>query len=123
MPTRAKSRQPFAHRLVQVRKAKGISQYDLADMTGLSQRVIAHYETVIRNPNPDVVVKLAKALKVSSDELMGLAPLKEKEPPLKNRRLLRKLKVLDQFSVEDQKKIIGHIDDISTKYKTKSEDS
>ena len=116
MPPRAKSRQPFAQRLAQIRKAKGISQYALADAAGISQRMVAHYETVIQNPNPDVVVRLAKALKVSADEIMGLKPIKEKEPPLKNRKLLKRLKALDQMPPEDQKKIISHIDDLSAKY-------
>lgn len=115
MPTHAKIRQPFAIRLLQIRKGKGLSQYDLASLTGLSQRVIAHYETVIRNPNPTVVVKLAKALKVSADELMGIKPITDKEPPVKNRRLLKKLKVFDQLSHEDQKAVLKHIEALSEK--------
>jgi len=109
----------FPERLRRVRTAKGLSQYDLADLTGISQRMIVHYEKHSKKIAPATVSRLAKALHVSPGELMGFEPLKQKEPLVKNRRLLKKLKLLDQFSSEDQKKIIGHIDDINTKYNGK----
>lgn len=65
--------------------------------------------------DPDIVIRLAKALKVSIDELMGYKPTMEKEPPVKNRRLLKKLKAFDQLSLDDQKAILKHLDALSGK--------
>ena len=79
-------------------------------MTGVSYRVIANYETVVKNPSPDVVVRIARALKVSADELMGLKPLTQKEPPVKNRRLLKKMKTIDDLPRSDQQDVMKYID-------------
>jgi transcriptional regulator with XRE-family HTH domain len=111
-------REAFPQRLVRLRNAKGWTQMELADKSGISRRMIAYYETKLRNLPPDSLIRLANALKVSVDELMGYRVPTQKEPPVRNRTLLKKLKALDRFSLEDQKKIIGHIDDIGTKYKT-----
>ncbi len=111
-------RESFQVRLAQIRKAKGLTQYDLADMTGISHRMIVHYEKHSKKMDPAIVVRLAKALKVSIDELMGYKPTMEKEPPVKNRRLLKKLKAFDELPEKDQKKVIEHIEDLTAKNKT-----
>lgn len=110
MPRIAKTRTVFAERLVRIRTAKGITQIELARLAGISSRAVAHYETVGRNPPPEISVKLAKALKVSIDELMGHKALSEKGPLVKNRRLLKKMKELDELPPEDQKTILRMID-------------
>lgn len=108
-------RESFPARLTQIRKAKGLTQYDLADMTGISHRMIVHYEKHSKKMDPDIVIRLAKALKVSIDELMGYKPTMEKEPPVKNRRLLKKLKAFDELSPDNQKAILKHLDALSGK--------
>jgi transcriptional regulator with XRE-family HTH domain len=108
-------RASFPDRLAQIRKAKGLTQYDLAEMTGISHRMIVHYENHSKKLSPDVLIRLAKALNASIDELMGFKPTTEKEPPLKNRRLLKKLKVFDTLSSDDQKAILKHIEALSNK--------
>jgi len=110
MTKRVQSRTPLGESLSRARTARGITQRELAKMTGVSYRVIAHYETVVKNPSPDVVVKIAKALKVSADELMGLKPLTQKEPPVKNRRLLKKMKTIDDSPRSDQQDVMKYID-------------
>ena len=110
---RKTKRVPFGENLASIRKTKGITQVELAKLAGVSQRVIAGYETVIKNPTPDIVIRLAKALKVSIDELMGFKSFSEKGYILKNKRLLKKLKALDNMPPSIQKRIIGLIDDLS----------
>lgn len=82
-------------------------------MTGISHRMIVHYEKHSKKMDPDVVIRLAKALNVTIDELMGYKPTMEKEPPVKNRRLLKKLKAFDQLSPDNQKAILKHLDALS----------
>lgn len=63
-------RAPFGQHLHALREQAGLSQQQLADRLGLSQRAYAHWE---RNPvalRPDQLVKLAAALKVSVEELL-----------------------------------------------------
>jgi transcriptional regulator with XRE-family HTH domain len=114
MPPRAKIRHPFAARLIQLRKAKGFSQYDLADKAGVSQRVVAHYETVVTNPASGTVLRLAKALNVSPDQLMGFKPFKIKEPV--SRKTVRSAKLMEVLPPKEQKKVIQYIRDLAAKH-------
>lgn len=107
----------FSHKLFTIRKARGLSQYDLSELTGISHRMIVHYEKHAKNPPSKAILQLAKALKVSVDELIGNKPTKEKEL-VKNRNLLKKIIILDNLPPEDQKTISKHIDDLNAKYTT-----
>lgn len=62
----------FGKRLALVRKAKGITQLELAKKIGATQRVIAYYEAESDHIPTNLLVPIAKALKVSLDELVGL---------------------------------------------------
>ena len=62
---------PFGQRLHTLREQAGLSQQQLAERLGLSQRAYAHWE---RNPvalRPEQLLSLAEALNVSVDDLVG----------------------------------------------------
>lgn len=63
----------FSKNLKRIRKAKGLSQYDLADITGLSQRMITHYETKVSEPPLTKLEILANALNVNISDLIDPA--------------------------------------------------
>jgi transcriptional regulator with XRE-family HTH domain len=67
-----------------------VSQGDVAQAAGVSRRVIAYYEAESDQPPGALLVDLARALKVSADELLGLKPATEKTPP-KTARLRKRL--------------------------------
>lgn len=54
-----------------IRKQKGLSQEQLAELTNIDRVSISMYETGKKNPNVDRLKRLAKALDVSTDELLG----------------------------------------------------
>lgn len=59
----------FGDKLKELRKAKGISQKDLANLLGVTQRTISYYESSNTPPaNAETVAKLAEALNVKLDE-------------------------------------------------------
>jgi len=61
----------FGQRLTALRRARGISQADLADALGVKQPTVSYYESQNGHPQADVLTKLAKVLAVSVDELLG----------------------------------------------------
>jgi transcriptional regulator with XRE-family HTH domain len=66
-----RERTPFGQRLHTLREQAGLSQQQLADRLGLTQRAYAHWE---RNPvalRPDQLLNLAQALNVSVEDLVG----------------------------------------------------
>jgi len=62
----------FGTRLKQARKARGITQAQLAEGLGVTQSTIANYEANLRFPGEEALRDLADQLQVSIDHLMGL---------------------------------------------------
>ena len=48
-----------------------MTQKDLADRIGVSKSIISSYESGIRYPSYDVIVKMARIFHVSTDYLLG----------------------------------------------------
>ena len=59
----------FTQRLAQLRAERGLSQQELADITGIAAAQISRYESGKNAPRPGIVAKLAKALDVSMEYL------------------------------------------------------
>ena len=52
------------------RKKLGLKQIDVAQMIGVHQQRLSHYETGLRQPKPDLLKKLAKVYGCSIDALL-----------------------------------------------------
>ena len=63
----------FGERLKQYRKARGLTQQELADLLGVSNKSVSRWES---GSYPDVATlgPLAHALGVTVDDLLGVAP-------------------------------------------------
>jgi transcriptional regulator with XRE-family HTH domain len=70
MARSAASISPISRNLRRLRKERGLSQYDLAEMSGLSQRMINHYENYASTPPVEKLKMLAKALNVKVAALL-----------------------------------------------------
>jgi transcriptional regulator with XRE-family HTH domain len=103
----------FGFRLASLRKQKGWSQRDLAGKCGLSHRMIAYYEAQGGEPPAHVIVQLCKALQVSADELLGLAPTPRVNP--QDVRLWRRLLKVQDFADKDRKVVTDMIDALEAK--------
>ena len=67
----------FRSRLREARAQRGWSQADLAEATGLQQSALSHYENGLRRPSFSNLRRLATALNVSTDHLVGHAKPKQ----------------------------------------------
>lgn len=99
----------FGQKLSEVRKQKNLSQRDLAKLTGISQRMIAHYETRASNIPLDKLIIIIKTLGISLDELMELKKLREIKPVEKPSRLMNKLIKVENLPKSAQKTILKTI--------------
>ena len=72
--------QCLVRRLVDARENLRWTQADLAKATGLQPAAVSHFETGSRLPSVPNLVRLAKALRVSTDWLLGLTD--EQEQPV-----------------------------------------
>lgn len=55
----------------EIRKSKGMTQADLASILKTSPQNLAQYENGKRNPKSETIIKIADALQVPLDELLG----------------------------------------------------
>jgi transcriptional regulator with XRE-family HTH domain len=99
----------FGTRLATLRQARGLSQEELARAVDVSRRVIAYYEAQSAQPPGALLVDLARALKVSTDELLGVKPVTEKLSP-KTARLLKRLRRIEELPAADQRAVLKLVD-------------
>jgi transcriptional regulator with XRE-family HTH domain len=106
---KTKTRDQFGPRLAALRESRGMTQTELGDAAGVSQRMIAYYEMADAQPPGSLLVTLARALKVSADELLGLKPVTEKTSP-KTARLLKRLRRIEELPAADQRAVLKLVD-------------
>lgn len=61
----------FADRLIKIRKKRGITQRQLATISGMPPASISHFERGARKPNFNNLLKLVDALCCNTDYLIG----------------------------------------------------
>jgi len=111
----------FGEKLRKARREKGLTQSQLAEITGLSRRSIVHYERHAKMPPLEKVKKMARALKVSSDELLGMpTPTKEEKQQEKaSYRIMKRVRQIEQLPKRDQDMILSLINTLVGNNKSK----
>lgn len=62
----------LGEKIKELRKSKGITQEQLADMLVVSSQAVSKWETGVANPDLALIPDLAKMFEVSTDELLGV---------------------------------------------------
>ena len=65
----------FNERLKKYREEKGLTQAQLSELAGITTRQIQNYEGGKARPRLDAAEKIAKALNITTDELLGNADM------------------------------------------------
>lgn len=99
----------FGSRLAALRQSRGLTQTELGDAAGVSQRVIAYYETESTQPPGALLVDFARALHVTTDALLGLKPMTDTLAP-KTARLLKRLQRIEELPPADQRAVLKLVD-------------
>ena len=99
----------FGERLAEIRQGRAMTQAELADAVGVSRRVIAYYEKDGAQPPGAMLVDLARALRVTTDQLLGLKPAKDKTSP-RTARLVKRLQKVAQLPPTDQRVVFKLVD-------------
>jgi transcriptional regulator with XRE-family HTH domain len=82
MPGRAPSKPApaFGAQLATLRKARGLTQSQLAEALGLSVEMLAYYERRATNPSADFIAKAAAFFGVTADDLLALNTKAPRKP-------------------------------------------
>ena len=96
-----------------IRKKKELSQADLGKMIGTSGDVIGRYERGDITPSVEVVSKIADALEVSVDYLLGKTKMEL------DKQALKRLEDISTLNPENKKFVLNLIDMALRDFKTK----
>jgi transcriptional regulator with XRE-family HTH domain len=96
----------FAEQLKRIRASKKLSQSDLANKIGLKPAAVSHFETGQRKPPLDTLMKLADALSVSVDYLLGRDMSRVTNASGRLLRDFERLSLKDQDVVQDIAKVL-----------------
>lgn len=105
----------FGSRLTSIRKDRGLTQVQLAELIGSNQPAISYYESNDGHPPAPVLAELARALDVSADVLLGIVqerrPAKSKSGavPAEQRRLWKQFQLVQELSERDQRSVLRFI--------------
>lgn len=102
----------FGARLVQLRKAAGYTQTELANELGVTRRMVAYYEGETEHPPSNLLPGLAQALGVSIETLLGTEPAKKSARPAKptTSRLQRRLQQIERLEPPEKRQILQVLD-------------
>lgn len=100
----------FGERLTDLRKRAGLTQQQLADAVEISRRMIAYYEGDHTPTFAAVLPRIAETLGISTDELLGVAPLGETARSGAAAKLLHRLALVDSLDTADRKQVTQLID-------------
>ena len=87
----------FADRLRAARSLRGWGQAELAEATKLQVSAISHFETGTRSPSFDNLRKLADALQVTTDYLIG----RSDAPKLSNEAAAKLFRKAEKLTAKD----------------------
>lgn len=108
----------FPTRLIQIRKAQGLTQQGLADAAEVHINQIRRYETGAAQPTLEGLIKLAKALHVSLDELVF-----EEGARGPSEKLKFLFEAIEQLNQDEQQVIQELLEGMVMKYQTRRWDS
>lgn len=111
----------FGKRLVNLRKKAGYTQTELAKELGVTQRMVSYYEGHSDYPPSNLLPKLAEVLNVTTDELLGVKPLKKNRLP--DTRLSRRVQQLEKLDTATRRQVIQVIDTFIENAKLKQQAS
>ena len=100
----------FGQRLADLRQQAGLSQLQLARATGISRRMIAHYESREAMPLGHVLSSLADGFGITVDELVGKRPIKSSSKTDSSRRILRRLQQMEKLPMREKREVLSIID-------------
>ncbi len=103
----------FGERLAQLRKAAGFTQQELANEVGVSRRMIAYYEGQTEHPPTTLLPAIARALKLSTDALLGVAAPAAKKPrgaKQADSRLVRRLQQIEKLDPAEKRQVLQVLD-------------
>lgn len=99
----------FGSRLARLRKSQGLTQKELAEKIGIGSTLISDYERGKLRLFDENIVKIAEALGISTDELLGFNQEKQVSENV-SLRIMKRVKKIENLPPFKQKTLFQIID-------------
>jgi len=100
----------LGNRLKTIRKRRGMSQTELGDKLGLSQRAISAYEGGYNRISAPVLLKLVEVLRTSVPEILGK---KASSQAVNDKRVARLLDSVERLPPRKRRQVEEYVDFIT----------
>jgi len=100
----------LGERIGKLRKDKRLTQAELAQQINVGQKLISDYELNKLRPNYEIIIKLALALEITTDELLGLKNIKTNGKNKPSKKIIRRMEKIGTLPVSQQKFILRTLD-------------
>lgn len=95
----------FGNRMAQLRKEKDLSRDELGAKIGTSGAIVGRYERNDMKPSIEIAAKIAEALDVSLDYLVGIS-----SELIKDKKMINRLEDVKKLPEKEREKIFEYID-------------
>ncbi len=93
-----------------LRVEQGLTQKELAEKMGIPSTLITDYERGRLRLHADIISKLATALQVSADELLGISPQQKNNNSANRLRIMKRVKKIETLPPFKQKTVLQIVD-------------
>jgi transcriptional regulator with XRE-family HTH domain len=95
--------------ITKIRKAKGLTQKDLAVKIGISQRLLSHFEVGRRRITSEMLFQIALSLNVSADKILGLNGSVKDSSPI-SPSLIKRIHEIEMLPLNEKRALVKTID-------------
>lgn len=99
---------PINQRISKFRQAKGLTQEKLADKIGIKRVLLSDYERGKIRIHSEMLLRIATALGISADTLLGLSGAYKNDMP--SLKLMKRFKQIEKLPPSKQKALLTTID-------------
>ena len=96
----------IGERLAQLRKLRGITQVEMAQKLHANQSAVSKYESGEYRLHAELIVRFAKILRVSSDQLLGIKDVPEPAESSGERGLWKQVRQIAKLPERDQRAVL-----------------
>ena len=111
----------FGYRLKILRKMRGLSQEEFANLVGVSQKVVSSYERDYRTPGADKMPLIARVLETSLNYLYGRDEEKPPDAGLKKSTIWKIAEKLELLTDAEQQSVLHFVETVISDRKEKGE--
>lgn len=101
----------LGNNIAKIRKSKGITQTEIAENIGITQKLVSDYEVGRVKLSAEMLFHFAVALDISTDELLNLNKTQVGSSDL-SLRFTRRIRELDELPENKKKAILQVLDDL-----------